>query len=247
MAYASKLGRARISARNPQAAAVCDRCGTVYNHVDLQQQTQYAGAGIIVFNILVCDRCLDTPQAQLKSIAIPADPLPIGNPRIQDYFDASTDQRYTSAPPLTDATTGTPIPQGSPRGTQDGSNLTEMPVGLPEGMEQGAIMPLGIQQGGVVTFGAPVPALSVTSVGSDQITVTCSSAHNLTTGAQISVEGLANKNANGFYSVVVATATAFTYQTYNIIPAAPLLQGTSSIVTARVGLPRGYQTIINVG
>lgn len=243
MAYASKLGRARISPSNPQAAAVCDRCGIVYNHSDLQQQTQYAGAGLITFNILVCSRCLDVPQPQLKSIAIPADPLPVINPRIQNYNDAEIDYRYTSAPATIDPITGIPIPQGQQRATQDGSSLTQLPIGRPEGLTQAAIMPLVDD----VIYGTPLAVLSVISGGADQITVTCSAPHNLSTGSQISVQGLSKNNANGFFSVVVTTATAFTYQTYSTtIPAGSLLQSSTRIVTAKVGVPRGFTTIVNV-
>jgi len=236
MAYASKLGRARISPSSPQAAGVCDRCGAVVNHVDLRQQTQYAGAGLITFNLLVCDRCLDVPQPQLKSIAIPADPLPVINPRPQDYFNAENDQRYTSSPPLIDPETGIPIPQGSPRATEDGSSLTELPLSLPQGLQQAAIMPLV----GSAHYGVLLPVVSVTSTGTDQIAVTCSVPHNLSTNDQISVAGLTDSRADGFYSVTVTTATALTFQTYNLIPAGSLLQGSTRIVTALVGLPRGY-------
>ena len=38
MGYASQAGRARTDASNPQAHAICDRCGFRYNHVDLRWQ-----------------------------------------------------------------------------------------------------------------------------------------------------------------------------------------------------------------
>ena len=44
MSYASKAGRARISSSNPQALAICDRCGLTYNHCDLNFQYDWAGA-----------------------------------------------------------------------------------------------------------------------------------------------------------------------------------------------------------
>jgi hypothetical protein len=85
MGYASKLGRARISPSNPQAAAVCDRCGLTYNHVDLQFQWDYRGPNLANLRILVCDTCLDVPQPQLKPRIIPPDPRPIQNPRFEPY------------------------------------------------------------------------------------------------------------------------------------------------------------------
>lgn len=36
-------------------------------------------------NFLVCDRCYDTPQEQLRSIILPADPVPVQNPRPERY------------------------------------------------------------------------------------------------------------------------------------------------------------------
>jgi hypothetical protein len=73
--------------------------------------------------------------------------------------------------------------------------------------------------------------------------VTCSAVHGLKTNYQISVQGLLNSNADGFYSVNVLTATAFTYMTYGGIPAASLLTPTTRIVTALIGLPYGFETI----
>ena len=81
MAYASRAGRARTRASAPQAHAICDRCGFRYNHVDLKFQFDWAGDQLQNFRILVCDRCLDTPQDQNRAIVVPADPVPILNPR----------------------------------------------------------------------------------------------------------------------------------------------------------------------
>ena len=36
--------------------------------------------------ILVCRRCLDRPQQQLRAIVIPADPVPIKNPRTEPFL-----------------------------------------------------------------------------------------------------------------------------------------------------------------
>lgn len=86
MGYASKAGRARVSARRPQAQAVCDRCGMWYNHVDLVWQYDWAGSSLVNKRILVCKRtCLDKPQQQLRAIIIPADPVPIKNPRTEPF------------------------------------------------------------------------------------------------------------------------------------------------------------------
>lgn len=120
MGYASKLGRARINSRNPQAAAVCDRCGFVFNHVDLQWQFDYAGASMINKRILICNSCLDTPQQQLRAIVLPADPMPIINPRPQEYHVAEANVRVTTNRYVPDGKTGIPVPDLNPPPTADG-------------------------------------------------------------------------------------------------------------------------------
>lgn len=137
MGYASKLGRARINSRNPQAAAVCDRCGGVFNHVDLQWQFDYAGASLINKRILICYLCLDTPQQQLRAVVLPADPMPIINPRPQDYRVAEASLRATSGPYVPDPVTGlmvpqdTDIPAGTGRTLQTGDRRTVQQTGEP--------------------------------------------------------------------------------------------------------------------
>ena len=73
--------------------------------------------------------------------------------------------------------------------------------------------------------------------------MTFSSPHGLNTGDQIAVQGLTNNLADGAYSITVTTATAFTYQVNNVIPIGNLLQGTTLMVTALVGLPYNYNQI----
>jgi hypothetical protein len=132
MGYASKLGRARISARNPQAAGVCDRCGRVVNHVDLRWQFDWRGASLMNTRVLVCRTCEDKPQEQLRTIVIPADPVPIMNPRVQDYVAASTDYRTTQGN-TTDPVTGLPIPGGDQRITEDDAYRVPQQTGEPPG------------------------------------------------------------------------------------------------------------------
>lgn len=133
MSYASRLGRARISAKNPQAAAVCDRCGGVLNHVDLSWQFDWAGAGLINKRLLVCSSCTDTPQQQLRSIVLPADPPVIMNARPQDYVTASTDRRVTSGQDTVNFKTGIPVPGGDVRITQDDETRVTQQTGFANG------------------------------------------------------------------------------------------------------------------
>lgn len=243
MAYASQSGRARTSSSSPQAHAICDRCGFRYNHVDLQWQYDWRGAALQNVRILVCNSCVDVPQEQLRAIVVPADPIPIMQPRVQDFRQAETDYQTVTAAPITDPTTGIPIPVNVTLTTEDGENLLTQQTGVPTGLTQGAVMPLV----GNEHFSVKLNPLSISAVGTDQITVTFSSAHGLVTDAQISVEGLSNPQACGFYSITVTTATAFTYQTNKVISAGSLLTGTTNMVTALVGLPYGFTQIPQTG
>jgi len=243
MAYASRSGRARTSASNPQAHAICDRCGFRYNHVDLRWQFDWRGAALQNIRLLVCNTCYDTPQEQLRAIVVPSDPTPIMNARVQDFAAAETDYSTVSAPLVTDTVTGIPIPSTTKIVTQDGKYVTTQPIGVPNGLEAGAVMPLY----GVTEYGVTLPVLSVSANGTTIITVTCSSVHGLSTDDQVSVSGLTNKNADGFYSITVTTATAFTYAVQKSIISGSLIQGTTNIITALVGLPYGYNQIPQTG
>lgn len=81
-------GRANISQIYPRALAVCDRCGSLYNHVDLRWQYQWRGTKLQNIKQLVCEGCLDIPQEQLRVIILPMDPVPIMNARPENYVDA---------------------------------------------------------------------------------------------------------------------------------------------------------------
>lgn len=133
MAYASQSGRARTSSKNPRAFGVCDRCGIWYNHVDLRWQMDWAGASLINKRILVCRSCEDVPQNQLRAIVIPADPVPIMNPRVESYIEAETNYRTTSGQDTVNAATGIPVPGQTKRITQDDNNRVTQQTGAPSG------------------------------------------------------------------------------------------------------------------
>lgn len=243
MAYASIAGRARTSAKNPQAHAICDRCGFRYNHVDLSWQYDWRGATMQNVRILVCSTCMDTPQEQQRAIVVPADPTPILQPRVQDFAQAETNYSTISAPPTIDPTTGIPIPGTTTLSTQNGQNMTTQPIGIPNDIDINAVMPLS----GKTHYGVNLHPLSVSSLGGDVISVTFSAPHNLQTNDQIVVQGLNNRHADGAYSITVTTATAFTYQSNVAIPAGALITGTTLMVTASIGLPYGYDQIPQTG
>ena len=123
MGWASRSGRARTNASNPQAFAVCDRCGIWYNHVDLKFQYDYRGATLQNIQLLVCKGCYDTPQENIRSIVLPADPVPIPNPRVESFLQDETNYRTTSGLDTTDARTGIPVPGTVQRATQTTGDL----------------------------------------------------------------------------------------------------------------------------
>jgi len=243
MAYASRQGRAKISATNPQAAGICDRCGFVYQHNTLQWQYDWRGAELQNVRILVCGTCKDTPQEQLRAIVVPSDPVPIQQPRTQDFAQAETNYSTISAPTVYDPVTGIPIPSTTTLVTQDGQNMTTQPIGIPNDIDQNAVMPLQNE----TKYRVRLTPLSVSAIGTDQISVTFASPHGLSTNNQISVEGLSNKNACGAYSITVTTATAFTYQSNVVIPAGSLLTSSTLMLTANIGLPYNYDQIPQTG
>lgn len=92
MAYASKAGRARTSARSPTAQAVCDRCGMWYSISETVMQVDWRGTALQNLYIRVCKRtCLDVPQQQLRAISLPADPTPVWQPRPENFEAAEVD------------------------------------------------------------------------------------------------------------------------------------------------------------
>ena len=81
MGWASQSGRAVTNPESPRAFGCCDRCGFIYNLHTLKWQREWSGTQIISLGWLVCDRCLDEPQVQLKARIMPPDPVPVRNPR----------------------------------------------------------------------------------------------------------------------------------------------------------------------
>jgi hypothetical protein len=79
--------------------------------------------------MLVCNSCYDEPQQQLRAIVIPADPVPIQNPRIEYFVNAETNNRATSGQNSVDPTTGLPIIGGNNRVTQSDNNRVTQQTG----------------------------------------------------------------------------------------------------------------------
>ncbi len=85
MAYASRSGHASTSVLKPRAFGVCDRCNRWFNHYRLKWQYDWRGTSLLNTRNLVCSQCLDKPQQQLRAIVLPADPVPIQNPRPEPF------------------------------------------------------------------------------------------------------------------------------------------------------------------
>lgn len=290
MAYASRAGRARVSASNPEAFAVCQRCGIWYNRVDLANQMAWRGTALLPTWLFVCKRCYDTPNEQDRVFVPPADPIPILLPFPEDFSVANSVMGLAPAT-VTDPSTGLPTPSQSARmGTTDGVTMTPAPTGRPPGYDAldrtpstpndvvvfmaqtgGAFMAevggtyMASEQAGdaaradpvpplpddanqiPVQYGKALPIVSLVADGSPVVRVSCSEPHGLALNSQVMVRGSGNSLADGAFSVIPLTATAFTYGCYSPVPAGSLLEPTTIVVTVLIGLPRDYPALPQTG
>ena len=83
--------------------------------------------------LLVCNTCYDSPQQQLRAIVVPADPVPIQNPRVEWFVDSETNIRYTSGQNTVNYPTGIPVPGGDRRITQNDKTRVTQQTGEPPG------------------------------------------------------------------------------------------------------------------
>lgn len=89
------LDHARINPNWSEKASQCQRCGDIYNTVDLSPQYIWGGLQLINTNVYVCWRCLDVPNPQQRTVILPADPPPTLFAR-QIYFPSEeNDYRVT--------------------------------------------------------------------------------------------------------------------------------------------------------
>lgn len=201
MAYASRAGRARISARNPQAIGVCDRCGIWYNHVNLRWQYDWRGASLQNIRLLVCNSCYDEPQSQLRAIVVPADPVPIVNPRIQDFVQAEMTYQTTSGQNTIDPTTGIPIPGGDVIVTQNNYQYVTQVTGAPNG----SLNDLPGTDPNAVTYRNISNAVNN---GTGGIRLTLDTTNGMITGQNVIVANVGGvTNANGNFTITVVTST----------------------------------------
>lgn len=201
MSYASKLGRAKISSRNPQAAAICDGCGFVFSHSELRFQMQWSGNKLVNLKQLVCRRCNDIPQTQLRAIVLPADPMPVLNPRVQNYQAASTDYRATSGQNTVDPLTGIPIPGNTLRITEnDDYRVTQQ-----TGASNGSLNELPGTDPNAVTYRV---ISNAADNGSGLIRLTVNTTSGMITDQQVTVADIVGTTeANGNWTITVISLT----------------------------------------
>lgn len=211
MGYASRSGRARTSAKNPQAFAICDRCAIWYNHVNLRWQYDWAGASLVNKRILVCNTCYDEPQQQLRAIIIPADPMPIINPRVEPYAWDEVDRRQVSGNNTVNTQTGIPVQQGNTRVTTidgdipDKTRVTQQTGEAPYGTNQKP----GTDPN-AVTYR---DITNVTNNGIGIIRVTVSVTSGFITGQRVIINDVVGVTAaNGKWTITVINPSQFDLQ-----------------------------------
>jgi hypothetical protein len=82
-------GKARVDKRNPQAFGIDDRSGFLYNLTDLKFQFEYRGNQLQNTWIRTSVKDLDIPQDQLRPRNLPPDPVPVWQPRTENYAAAN--------------------------------------------------------------------------------------------------------------------------------------------------------------
>lgn len=245
-------GRARTNSKSPRAHGICDRCGFRYNFEDLAWQFDWRGAALQNLRILVCDRCKDVPDEQLRAIVLPRDPDPIINARVE-WYTQDEGANFPVASGQTDPTTGLPILNFGTTIVSGTKTITYQEVGNPTGYTTLAQMPLVAGQ----TWGNQLSVTSMTtSAGLATISVTCSAAHGLSTGSQVGVIGVLSTipnashssvpiYASGIFSVTVTTGTAFYYTMAATAPTtAGIMTGTTQVRVVNMGLPYDANGIV---
>lgn len=193
-------GRAKVSSRNPEAFAICDDCGFLYNHSELRWQFEWGGNKLVNKRQLVCRRCNDIPNTQLRAIVLPADPMPVMNPRVQNYQQAETDYRATSGQNTVDPTTGIPIPGNTLRITENNDYRVTQETGEP---------PYGTNQlpgtdPNAVTYRTISNAFNN---GSGGIRLTVNTTNGMITGQTVTIgDVLGTTEANGNWTITVVSA-----------------------------------------
>lgn len=109
MGFGNIAGKCVTDPNKPRAQGVCDDCGEWFQLSTLRKQMQYMGTSPRWTGYLVCSRCLDVPQPQLKPQRLPPDPVPVPNPRTEVFSTIDYPQGFTE---YTMWAQGQPLPYG---------------------------------------------------------------------------------------------------------------------------------------
>lgn len=199
-------GRAKVSTRNPEAFAICDDCGFLFNHSELRWQLQWSGNKLVNLKQLVCRRCNDIPQTQLRAIVLPADPMPVLNPRVQNYQAAVTDYRTTSGQNTINPTTGIPIPGTTMRITENDDYRVTQQTGEPPGGKN----TLPGTDPNAVTYRV---ISNAADNGAGLIRLTLNTTNGMITGQQVTIgDVVGTTEANGNWTITVISLTEIDLQ-----------------------------------
>jgi hypothetical protein len=116
MGYASRSGHAVTNPHAPRAFGVCDRCGRWWNLYRLTYQFEWSGTKLQNLRLRVCLECKDRPQPQLKAKLAPPDPVPVADPRPENFIASRFDLSPISGNPI--ATQERPPPPFRPLVTE---------------------------------------------------------------------------------------------------------------------------------
>ena len=78
---------------NSEALGVCDYSGFIFNRKDLVRQMEWRGDRLCWTGFYVGKPFADQPNAQLKPPILKPDPLPVKEPRPQQYFSQAWAQQ----------------------------------------------------------------------------------------------------------------------------------------------------------
>jgi hypothetical protein len=116
MGYGSRSGRAITNPHAPRAFGVCDRCGIWYNLFKLKYQYEWQGTQLINTRKRVCYLCLDKANPQLKARLAPPDPVPVYDPRPENFIGSRSSSAPVSGNPI--STEQRPQPSFRPISTE---------------------------------------------------------------------------------------------------------------------------------
>lgn len=76
---------ARVDPSAPTATGVCDRCNFAWPLNKLAWQFDWRGNVLTNLRVRVCPTCMDTPFIFNRPLILPVDPMPVADPRPENY------------------------------------------------------------------------------------------------------------------------------------------------------------------